>query len=84
MTVNVNAVPAFAAAGAATVKWVAVLTAIPGLVPVIDVLTVSVAVIVLMPSVRSVALKVPTPLLKGEFEGSVALPSLLVKPTSPA
>ena len=84
VTVNVNADPAVAVAGAETVKWVAVLTAIPGLVPVIDKVIVSVAVIVLAPSVRSVALNVPVPLVSVEFAGSVALPSLLVKWTVPA
>ena len=54
------------------------------LVPVIDGVTVSVAVSVCVPAVRSVALNVPTPLVSVAFAGSVAAPSLLVKCTVPA
>src|SRR5437763_261190 len=67
VTVNVKPVPAVAEAGAATVKCVAAaaLTRIVLLVPVIELLLVSVAVIVWLPAVLSVALNVPVPLLSG-------------------
>src|SRR5437588_779084 len=45
--------------------------------------TVSVAVIVWLPAVLSVALKVPTPLASGELAGRTAWPSVLVKWTVP-
>jgi len=77
--VTLKAVPPVAEAGALTVKWVAVaaLTAIVLLVPVMDAVTVSVAVRVWLPAVLRVALKVPTPLVSVELPGSVAAPSVL-------
>jgi hypothetical protein len=52
-------------------------------IPVIDVETVSVAVMVSLPEVLSVAEKFPTPLVSVELAGSTAFPSLLVKCTVP-
>ena len=52
-------------------------------VPVIDELTVSVAVSVCPPAVLSVAENVPVPLASVAFAGSDAFPSLLVKWTVP-
>jgi len=74
------------AAGAATRRWVAAagFTAIALLVPVIEALTESVAVIVRLPEVLSVALNVPTPLVSVELAGNVAAGSELVKWTVPA
>ena len=65
VTVKLNAVPAVRSAGALTAKCVAAaaLTAIVLLVPVIELVAVSVAVIVWLPAVFSVALKVPAPLV---------------------
>ena len=79
-----NGVPAVALAGALTTRCVAVaaLTAMVPLVPVSE-LTVSVAVIVSFPAVLSVALKVPTPLVRVLLAGRTACPSLLVKCTVP-
>src|SRR5262249_49120672 len=81
VTLKLNAAPAVAAAGALTVKCVAVVleTAIVAEVPVIDDVTVSVAVIVWLPAVFSVALKVPRPLVRVAFAGRTAAASLLVK-----
>src|SRR5437762_219964 len=53
-------------------------------VPVIEGVTVSVAVIVCDPAVLRVALKVPVPLVRVELTGSVAAPSVEVKCTVPA
>jgi hypothetical protein len=44
---------------------------------------VSAAVIVLLPALRRVTLKLPTPAVRGELAGSVASPSVLVKRTVP-
>ena len=52
-------------------------------VPLIDALTVSVAVIVRLPAVFRVAVKVPTPLVRVASAGSTAWPSLLLKCTVP-
>lgn len=86
VTVNENAAPAVADAGAVTAKCVAAAgeTAIGAEVPVIDDVTVSVAVIVWFPAVLSVAENVPVPLTSVEFAGRTAWPSLLVKWTVPA
>ena len=54
-------------------------TAIGPDVPVMEDVTVSVAVMVREPAVLSVAENVPTPLLSAEVAGSAAAPSLLVK-----
>ena len=53
------------------------------LLPVIELVTVSVAVIVWLPPVFSVTLKVPVPLVSVEFAGRTAAASLLVKWTVP-
>src|SRR5262249_61161247 len=47
--------------------------------PVMELVTVSVAVTVRLPAVFRVALKVPAPLVSVELAGSTAWPSLLVK-----
>jgi hypothetical protein len=52
-------------------------------VPVIDVVTVSVAAIVCPPAVFSVTENMPIPFVSVEFAGNIALPSLLVKCTVP-
>ena len=85
VTVRVKAEPAVALAGALTAKWVAAaaLTAMLLLVPVMPGLTVSVAVIVWLPAVLSVALKLPVPLVNVLLAGKVAWPSLLVNWTVP-
>ena len=51
--------------------------------PVMELVTVSVAVMVWLPAVLRVALKVPAPLLRVALAGSVAWPSPLVKRTVP-
>ena len=86
VTVKLKAVPAVAEAGAETAKCVAVaaLTAMVLEVPVIDAVTVSVAVRVWFPAVFKVAEKVPVPLVKVALAGSVAAPSVLVKCAVPA
>jgi hypothetical protein len=53
-------------------------------VPVREAVTVSVAVMVSLPEVFSVAEKIPVPLVSVEFAGSIALPSVLEKCTVPA
>jgi hypothetical protein len=84
-TVNEKAEPAEADAAAETIKCVAAaaLTAVLE-VPVIDGVTVSVAVTVWFPAVFKVAEKLSTPLVKMEFAGNTAATSLLVKCTVPA
>ena len=86
VTVTLKALPAVAAPGADTLKWVAApaVTLMEPLVPVMLPDTVSVAVIVLLPTVLSVALNVPLPLVSVELAGSTAAPSVLVKCTVPA
>ena len=87
VTVKLLAVPAvIGEAYPATISVLAApgITVIPDCVPVIVAVTVSVAVIVWLPAVFSVAEKVPVPLVSVEFAGSVAEPSLLVKCTVPA
>src|SRR4051812_3197947 len=59
-------------------------TTIALLVPVTELVTVSVAVIVWLPTVFSVAEKVPVPLVNVESAGNTATPSVLVKCTVPA
>ncbi len=58
-------------------------TAMVLLVPVIEEVVVSVAVIVWLPAVSSVTLKVPTPLVSVASAGKDAAASLLVKCTIP-
>jgi hypothetical protein len=87
VTVTLNIVPAVAFAGAVTEKCVAAVDAptviVPEL-PLIDAVTVSVAVTVCPPAVFSVTENVPTPFVSFESAGSAAFPSLLVKCTVPA
>jgi hypothetical protein len=52
-------------------------------VPLIEPEAVSVATMVSLPDVFSVTEKFPTPFVSGEFAGSTAFPSLLVKCTVP-
>ena len=59
------------------------LTVIAPEVPVIEELTVSVAVIVRLPAVFSVAENVPVPLLSVELVGNIPCPSELLKCTVP-
>jgi hypothetical protein len=58
-------------------------TAIVPEVPVIELLTVSVAVMVWLPAVFNVALKVLVPFVRVELAGSEACPSVLVNFTVP-
>ena len=85
---KLNAVPAVALAGALTATWVAAAapTAMLPLVPVIELVVVSVAVTVWLPAVRKVALNVCRPLspaAKAKLAGNVAAPSVLVTWTVP-
>ena len=82
---KLNATLPLAVAGADTVKCVAAagLTVIVFEVPVIEPVTVSVAVMVRAPAVLSVAENVPTPFVNVESAGNVAAPSVLVKCTVP-
>ncbi len=79
------AVPAVPLAGMLTVKWVAGPGAtVSGFeVPVMPALTVSVAVMVWLPTVSKVSLKLPTPLVSVMLAGSTAWPSVEVKCTVP-
>ena len=85
VTVKLNEVPAVAVAGADTTKCVAAaaLTVMALEVPVIELVTVSVAVRVWLPRVLRVAENVPVPPVSVEFAGKVAAPSVLVKCTVP-
>ena len=82
---KVIALPAVALAGALRLKWVAAaaLTATGVLAPVIELVTVSVAVSVWLPAVLRVALKVPMPFVSVLLAGRTARLSLLVKCTVP-
>ena len=84
-TVKLKAVPAVALLGALTLKCVAAaaLTATALLAPVIEMVTVSVAVSAWLPAVLRVALKVPVPFVSVLSLGRTAWPSLLVKCTVP-
>ncbi len=53
-------------------------------VPVIEAVTISVAVMDWLPMVFSFTEKFPVPFVSGEFGGRVAWPSVLVKCTVPA
>ena len=72
VTVKLKAVPAVAVVGAPTLKGVAAAAAteIELLVPVIDEVLVSVAVMVWLPAVFKVAKKEPTPLVRGGVGGA--------------
>ena len=86
VTVKLKAVPAVATDGAVTLRCVptAALTAIVFEAPVIDAVTVSLAVSAWLPAVFSVADKALTPLVSVEFAGNDACPSILIKCTVPA
>ena len=85
VTVKLKEVPAGVLLGALTMKCVAAVveTKMFPVWPVMLLVTVSVAVIVWLPGVCSVALKVPVPLVSVLSAGNVAAPSLLVKWTVP-
>ena len=85
VTVKAMAVPALAAAGAETTRRVAgpPVTTMAAELPVIDAVTVSVAVIDWLPAVFSVTATVPVPLVSVASDGSTADVSLLVKWTVP-
>jgi hypothetical protein len=80
-----NGEPAVAAVGTPTTKCVAAPepTVIALEVPVIEEVTVSVAVTVWLPSVFKVTWNTPVPLESVEFGGSIAAGSLLVICTVP-
>jgi hypothetical protein len=85
VSVNGKGVPGVAVAGTVKTRWVAATgpTTIVVEVPVIDGLTVSVAVRVLVPAVFSVAVKDLIPFVSVESAGRVAELSELVKWASP-
>ena len=66
-----------------TTVLVGLTTSMEPLVPVMEDVVVSVAVIVWIPLVSSVAVKVPTPLVNVLFAGRLARRSVLVKVTVP-
>jgi hypothetical protein len=74
VTVKLKAVPAVAVAGALIVKCVALaaLTVIVPVVPMMEVVTVSVAVSVWLLAVFKVALKLPVPFVSVLFTGNTA------------
>jgi predicted RNA-binding protein with TRAM domain len=86
VTVTLKAVPTVSGDAAETTNLVAAaaFTVIVPDVPVMEDVTVSVAVIVRFPAVFSVAENVPTPFVNVESAGKVAEPSVLVKCTVPA
>ena len=85
LTVSGNVFRVWVALGPVTPMCVAAfVTTLIGLdVPFSEAVTVSLAVIVCMPSVLSVDWKLPVPLVSIEFAGNVACASLLVKCTVP-
>ena len=86
VTAGLMALPAWVVVGCWTKPSLlapAGLTVMPDSVPVIVLVTVSVAVIDWEPAVLSVAEKVPVPLVSVVLAGSVAWASLLVKWTVP-
>ena len=81
---KLNATPVVAEEGAFTAKCVAAPEALMFCeVPVMVLVTVSVAVMVWLPEVRRVAVKVPVPLVRVVLAGNTACPSELVKCTVP-
>jgi hypothetical protein len=86
VTVKLNAVPAVALLGAATLNCVALAaeTLMAPETPVTPAALASVPVIVWLPAVFSVALNVPTPFVSVLFAGKTACASVLVKWTEPA
>ncbi len=85
VTIKLRAVPAVAVAGAVTEKWgaAAALILIEFEVPMIEAVAVSVAVMVWLPIVLSVAEKVAVPFVSVELAGRAAWLSVLVKCTVP-
>ena len=85
VTDTLTDVPAVADAGAEATKCVAAPgeTAIAPVVPIIDEVTVSVAVMVKLPTVFIVAGKFPSPLVRVEFPGSDGAPPVLLNWTVP-
>ena len=86
VTVKVKAAPAVALAGALMEKCVAVAvltTATLLLTPVMPLFALSAARSTWLPTVLSVAVKVPTPFVRPLLAGSTAWPSLLLKCTVP-
>ena len=85
VTVKLKDEPAVAVEGAETVKCVAgcTVTTMEFEVPVMELITVSVAVMVWVPPILRVAEKVPVPPVSVELDGKVASTSLLVKWTVP-
>ena len=83
VTVKLKALPAVALDAALTEKCVAAAatTEIELLAPAIELVLVSVAVIVWLPAVSSVAPKVPVPLLSVLSAGRLNMPALVVKCT---
>jgi hypothetical protein len=81
VTLKLKATPDAAVAGATTAKCVAAPaeTVMAPDVPVIEAVTVSVAVTVWLPAVFKVRLKLPTPLTRVVLGGSTAAPSVEVK-----
>jgi hypothetical protein len=80
VTVIEKEVPGLAVLGAETERWVAgSLTSIADEVPVIEAVTVSVAVTFWLPPVPSVAEKLPVPFVSFELAGSTARLSVLEK-----
>jgi hypothetical protein len=86
VTPAVSAVPEIAAEGALTLKWVATAAATTEdpEVPVMDALTVSVAVTLWVPAVLKVTPKVPVPDARVVLAGNSAALSVEVKCTVPA
>lgn len=82
---TLKAVPAVCGDDAETTNLVAApgFTVMAPDVPVIEEVTVSVAVMVWFPAVFSVIENVPTPLVNVESAGNVATPSVLMKCTVP-
>jgi hypothetical protein len=85
VTVKLKAVPAVCGVGAVTTNVVAAagFTVMELDVPVMDEVTVSVAVMARVPGVLSVTENVPVPFVNVEFAGNVADASVLVKCTVP-
>lgn len=86
VTVKLNAVPAETDAGAVTTSAVAdpADTVIFPEEPVIELVTVSIAAIICVPAVFTVALNVPVPFVSAELGGSTACASVLLNFTVPA
>ena len=80
VTLTVIGVPVMAEEGAETTSVEAeTVTVMVALVPVIELFTVSVAVMVWVPAISKVTENVPTPLVRVELEGKTAWLSVEVK-----